>query len=279
MTLAGGVQLKKLNFGCGSRYAAGWTNIDFRGDGTNVIRANLLSGFPFADHTFDAVYSSHVLEHFTPEQGAFLLKESNRVLRSGGTLRIVVPDLEASCREYLRVLEMDDSDPDKAIYYKWATIELMDQMVRSKTGGEMGPFINSVRASGDEAMVDYIYLRTESRRPNLQSNRGVRSLLANVTLERVAAGLTYGYLGVIKRCVPGSIRPIVWNEPHIGEKHRWMYDRYGLSSLVIATGFVDLRFCSFDESTIEGFVQDQLDSNPDGTPYKNVSLYCEATKS
>src|ERR1700733_13753782 len=90
--------LEKLNFGCGTRYAPGWTNIDFHGEGTHVKRVNLLAGFPFPDNSFDAVYSSHVLEHFTPQQGSFLIRESCRVLKPGGILRTVVPDLEASCR-------------------------------------------------------------------------------------------------------------------------------------------------------------------------------------
>jgi hypothetical protein len=35
-------------------------------------RVNLLAGFPFPDNYFDVVYSSHVLEHFTRDQGLFL---------------------------------------------------------------------------------------------------------------------------------------------------------------------------------------------------------------
>ena len=106
--------MESLNFGCGTRFAPGWTNIDFHGDGIHVRRVNLLAGFPFPDNSFDVAYSSHVLEHFTPQQGAFLIRESCRVLKAGGTLRTVVPDLEASCREYLRILAMNDSDPEKA---------------------------------------------------------------------------------------------------------------------------------------------------------------------
>src|SRR5674476_867863 len=102
--------MNKLNFGCGGRIAQGWTNIDFHSDDARVLRANLLSGFPFRDRYFDAVYSSHVLEHFTPAQADLLLQEAWRVLKPGGIVRIVVPDLEASCREYCRILALDDCD-------------------------------------------------------------------------------------------------------------------------------------------------------------------------
>jgi hypothetical protein len=57
-----------------------------------------------------------------------------------------------------------------------------------------------------------------------------------------------------------------------------MYDRYGMNLLMQTHGFANIRFPAFNESAIAGFHADCLDSNPDGTPYKNVSLYCEAIK-
>ena len=71
---------RKLNFGCGTRFSDSWVNIDFDSYDSRVQRVNLLSGFPFADSSFDAVYSSHVLEHFDRDRGHFLLSESFRVM-------------------------------------------------------------------------------------------------------------------------------------------------------------------------------------------------------
>ncbi len=52
----------------------------------------------FADGTFDALYASHVLEHFGYQQELpQVLREWQRVLAPGGTLYISVPDLEALC--------------------------------------------------------------------------------------------------------------------------------------------------------------------------------------
>jgi predicted SAM-dependent methyltransferase len=48
---------------------------------------------PVADQTFDMVYSSHVLEHFPWTGVDSVLKEWARVLKIGGELRIVVPNL------------------------------------------------------------------------------------------------------------------------------------------------------------------------------------------
>lgn len=54
---------------------------------------NLRRPLFFPDSQFEFVYLSHVLEHFRWQEGASLLKECFRVLRPGGVLRVVVPDL------------------------------------------------------------------------------------------------------------------------------------------------------------------------------------------
>jgi predicted SAM-dependent methyltransferase len=61
--------------------------------------SNFINGFPFEDNSFQVAYSSHVLEHFTLEQGEFLIKEAYRILKNKGILRIVVPDFESTIRE------------------------------------------------------------------------------------------------------------------------------------------------------------------------------------
>jgi SAM-dependent methyltransferase len=267
--------MKKLNFGCGKRIAAGWTNVDFHRDDARVLRANLLSGFPFPDSHFDVVYSSHVLEHFTPEQGAFLIKESWRVLKPGGTVRIVIPDLEETCREYFRILALNDSDPGKLPLYNWIKIELLDQLVRSSRAGAMGPLADSIMRSGDETMIAYVRSRTESCG---WSPASIFDRIRRITRQKIATRLTYYYVAFIKSLIPKTLRQMVFDNTDIGEKHRWMYDRYGMNLLLQAHGFANIRFVAFNESVIAGFDEDHLDSNPDGSPYKNVSIYCEARK-
>ncbi len=56
---------------------------------------------PFKDESVDFVYTSHFLEHLPRYKTVQLLKEVNRVLRKGGTIRIIVPDLETLAREYV----------------------------------------------------------------------------------------------------------------------------------------------------------------------------------
>ena len=60
----------------------------------SFIHHRLEYGIPFKNDSVDYIYSSHILEHLYKDKALKLLKESYRVLKSGGLIRIVIPDLE-----------------------------------------------------------------------------------------------------------------------------------------------------------------------------------------
>src|SRR5690242_7915504 len=94
-----------LNLGCGQRFHSAWINVDHVPSDSSVIQHDLAQGIPFPNNSFDVVYHSHLLEHFSRPEGARFLKECSRVLKPGGLLRIAVPDLERIARTYLHALE------------------------------------------------------------------------------------------------------------------------------------------------------------------------------
>jgi len=71
---------------------------------------------------------------------------------------------------------------------------------------------------------------------------------------------------------------MVFKEISIGEQHQWMYDRYSLDRLFKEIGFKNVRCMNFNESSIQDFNADHLDMNPDGSSYKNNTLYVEGVK-
>jgi len=78
-------------------------DISFRTNWPSYIRRyNVLKGLPYEDYSVDYIYSSHLLEHLTREQAIKLLKECYRVLKRGGIIRIVVPDLKLLAEKYLQ---------------------------------------------------------------------------------------------------------------------------------------------------------------------------------
>ena len=71
---------------------------------------------------------------------------------------------------------------------------------------------------------------------------------------------------------------MVFAETGIGERHRWMYDVYGLKLLFEENGFCDCTAFSYNESGIPNFQEDFLDCNTDSSSYKNNSIYIEGKK-
>jgi SAM-dependent methyltransferase len=65
------------------------------------VHHNLKYGIPLADSSVDFIFSSHVLHHLYREDALALIRESMRVLKPGGTMRITVPDLEGIVALYL----------------------------------------------------------------------------------------------------------------------------------------------------------------------------------
>lgn len=47
------------------------------------------------------LYNEHFLEHLTVEEGLAALKDFRRILKSGGVLRIAMPDLQDVIKSYL----------------------------------------------------------------------------------------------------------------------------------------------------------------------------------
>lgn len=94
----------KLHVGAGTSHLPGWVNIDVH---PAELSININRGLPFADASARLIYASHMFEHlYYPGEALRFLAECRRVLRPGGRLRLVVPDMEAYIRAYA---ESDDS--------------------------------------------------------------------------------------------------------------------------------------------------------------------------
>lgn len=88
-----------MHLGCGPRLLPGWINIDFI-LGSNVL-LDLTKPIPLPDGSVDYVYSEDFIEHLTFQAGSKLLAECARVLKPGGIVRLVTPDLRALATAYL----------------------------------------------------------------------------------------------------------------------------------------------------------------------------------
>lgn len=87
----GGMDELKLHLGSGAEHKEGWVNIDLVGDPVEIAW-DLTKPLPFDTGSATAVFQEHLLEHIPLTAGNRLMQECHRVLKSGGVLRVGVPD-------------------------------------------------------------------------------------------------------------------------------------------------------------------------------------------
>lgn len=155
-----------LNVGCGTRMHRDWNNVDFstigrlrqhiwfarilnrlkvlsddrwnrlRSIDSGIIIRDLRKGIPFPEMRFDAVYHSHLLEHIDRDSAPKFMSECRRVLRNGGILRVVVPDLGALVEEYLLAANaFSEVDSVSIVRFESAVENIFEQMVREEAAG------------------------------------------------------------------------------------------------------------------------------------------------
>ncbi len=268
--------MKYLNLACGNRYYKDWVNIDFVSSIEDVIAHNLLNGIPFDSNYFDGVYHSHVLGHFSKEQGVYFLSECYRVLKTGGVIRVVVPDLEQLAKEYLQALtNVSNSENEMTrANYEWSVIELIDEMVREKPGGEMLNYWRQSIIINEDQIVrrvghEFLRIREYIVKNNFQVNSEtefkptMKSRFKKSILKKMDIVPEDAQLGKFRNS---------------GELFKWMYDRYSISRILKEIGFSDVKIQTADQSYIVDW-----DKYPDldlekGNVRKPDSLFIEAIK-
>jgi SAM-dependent methyltransferase len=129
-----------LNLGCGDTAPANWHNYDSSFHAqlikwpavyrlakrfglvsgavwpTNVRFLSLSKRLPWPNGSVDCVYASHVFEHLDIKTRDKFLREALRVLRPGGVLRLVVPDLLYHARKYANTASDTSSRAEEFLY-------------------------------------------------------------------------------------------------------------------------------------------------------------------
>lgn len=218
----------------------------------------------FREASCAAVYCSHVLEHFTRPAAPIFLRECHRVLRPGGIVRVVVPDLETMARLYVKYLDGAlGGDAEAARRHEWMMLELLDQLVREESGGEMLGYWRQNPMPAEAFVIE-------------RFGQEVRQTLA-ILRQKSPAGETPKApppSPVAARRDPAEVAKFRDG----GEVHKWMYDRLSLGRLLVECGFAEARVCRADESRITDFNSFHLDTDENGETRKPDSLFMEAIK-
>ncbi len=277
-------KLPYLNLGCGITFDPEWTNVDFVSTGEGVIAHNLLNGIPFMDGSLEVVYHSHVLEHMPKNKAEEFIKECYRVLKSGGIIRVAIPDLEQIALNYIKYLnESIKGTPGAKEKYEWTMLELFDQVVRNRSGGEMIDYIKDSSKNNDQFLLerngsevkrimDMLRKKKETQKEPERSNPGMRNRLK---------GMVSGIKNKPQKPLTGEDQQSldIGKFRTQGEVHQWMYDRFSLKLLLEQCGFKNCSVKSAFDSGIAKWAGFNLDGNFETKEVRKPdSLFMEAVK-
>jgi predicted SAM-dependent methyltransferase len=208
-----------LNLGCGAAFHPSWINLDYQPNSPYVQKHDLKAALPFDANSMDVVYHSHVIEHLPRRLASFFVQECFRVLRADGIIRVVIPDLERLARLYIELLDRSlEGDTVAQARCEWIMIEMLDQMVRTRSGGEMLKYWMHDPMPAE----DFVIERVGSEAVNvIQRLRGTQE--SRALLQESPDADDPGEVGAFRLS---------------GEVHQWMYDRYSLKCLLEKAGFV-----------------------------------------
>jgi predicted SAM-dependent methyltransferase len=91
----------RLHVGCGHHRLAGWVNLDLLASPAVDVRVDAARGLPFRDGSIHSIHTEDFLEHVDLGGARRFLAEAFRVLRPGGVLRVLTPDLAVLVRQYV----------------------------------------------------------------------------------------------------------------------------------------------------------------------------------
>ena len=169
---------KYLQYGCGFSNPTGWENYDssptlriqrtpifgkVMKSSLNVVFPNnikygdIVNGLNVSKNNYDGIYCSHVLEHLSYYDLKKTLKNTYEYLKPGGIFRMVLPDLEVLCREYVN--EVNKKNPKSSLRF------MNDSLlgVTERKRGLKQTLINMLGNSKHLWMWDYYSLSEELR--------------------------------------------------------------------------------------------------------------------
>jgi predicted SAM-dependent methyltransferase len=75
-------------------------SINYETSWPDIKLVDIRHKLPLKDKSVDYIYCSHVLEHFEKYETLDILKDCYRVLKKGGVIRVVLPDLKKMIKNY-----------------------------------------------------------------------------------------------------------------------------------------------------------------------------------
>ncbi len=91
----------KINLGSGHFKLDGWVNIDLDEQSRPDVLVNLAANLPFSDEVAEFMHTEDFIDQLDLADAARFLHECHRVLKPGGVLRVLTPDVQQLASLYL----------------------------------------------------------------------------------------------------------------------------------------------------------------------------------
>lgn len=265
MNIKGQQKRVMVNIACGKQNHSDWINLDISAS-PGVKYHNVKKKLPFKDNSVSIIYHSHILEHLEKPHATKFIKECYRVLEKGGIMRIAVPDFEKMCIQYLKNLNTYKESKTKINYlnYYWDKIEIIDQLSRTRLGGEFSEI-----ASSNPENKEYIKQKSGNiffDKKNVNKKR-LQKLLYLATRFKFRDIIRYIKIYLSKDKARIS-----------GEKHYWIYDELDLQSMLEQSHFKEFKRMEYNKSQIPNWESYYLDNDENNECRKPGSMYIEVLK-
>jgi SAM-dependent methyltransferase len=74
-----------------------------------MLKHDCRNKLDFPENSVEHILCSHFLEHVYPQETEFILNDFMRVLKPGGTLHVIVPDIAVNIKKYLNQKAINDN--------------------------------------------------------------------------------------------------------------------------------------------------------------------------
>lgn len=170
--------------------------------------------------------------------------------------------------------------------YQWILLEMYDQTVRNKSGGEMFNFLSKQNISNREFAIARCGVEIKNIVDNSQQQSFTKAIPENSFKQflkhiyRLLRYSNYRHQAILKLILSPTEQDAleIGQFRQSGEVHQWMYDHYSLSSLLKKCGLQEITKRTAQESYIPEWTSFNLDTESDGSVYKPDSLYMESIK-
>lgn len=149
--------------------------------------------------------------------------------------------------------------------YEYIVIEMIDQMTRMESGGEMLQYWQ--KETCDENYVKY--------RTGFPAEYNERPTIVGVQKWKMK----------VKNMFRAIMQKTYWGQVILqgrfalsGEQHKWMYDSYSLKKILSENGFKNISIMIYNQSKIKNWENYKLEINENGEEYKPNCLYIEGVK-